>query len=65
MKEKLMLDPKGGQKGMAPLAFYFDPQKNIQFGYGIVGAEKEADLFRSRDRVLERLIKAGFLSLNS
>ena len=65
LKEKLMLDPKDGQKGMAPLAFYFDPQKNIQFGFGIVGAEQEEDLFRSRDQVLERMERAGFLSLTS
>ena len=60
-----MLDPKDGQKGIAPLAFYYDPQKNIQFGYGLVGAEHESDLFRSKDQVMERLEKAGFLSLNS
>ena len=65
LKEKLMLDPKDGQKGIAPLAFYYDPHKHIQFGYGIVGAEHEADLFRSKDQVLERLEKAGFLSRNS
>ena len=65
LKEKLMLDPKDGQKGIAPLAFYYDPQKNIQFGYGIFGAEKEADLFRSRDQVLERMERAGFLSVTS
>jgi len=65
LKEKLMLDPKGGQQGIAPLAFYYDPQKKIHYGYGIVGAEQEADLFRSKDQVLDRLEKAGFLSRSS
>jgi len=65
MKEKLMLDPKDGQRGIAPLALIYDPHKHIHYGYGIVGAEHEADLFRSRDHVLERLEKAGFFSTSS
>jgi len=65
LKEKLMLDPKEGQSGIAPLAFYYDLQKNIQFGYALVGAVDEADLFRSKDQVIERLERAGFLSLHS
>jgi len=64
VKEKLMLNPKDGQKGIAPLALLDDPQKNIHFGYALVGGEQEADLFRSKDQVLERLEKAGFLSRN-
>ena len=64
LKEKLMLDPKDGRKGIAPLALIYDPQKNIHYGYGIVGAEQEEDLFRSKDQVLDRLEKAGFLSRN-
>jgi hypothetical protein len=64
LKEKLMLDPKDGQSGIAPLALIYDPQKKIHYGYGIVGAEQEADLFRSKDQVLDRLEKAGFLSRN-
>jgi hypothetical protein len=64
LKEKLMLHPKDGQKGIAPLALIHDPQKNIYCGYAIVGAEHETDLFRSKDQVLERLERAGFLSSN-
>ena len=65
LKEKLMLNPKDGQKGIAPLALIHDPQKNIHYGYGIVGAEQEEELFPSKDKVLERLEKAGFLSRSS
>ncbi len=65
VKDKLMLDPKEGQSGIAPYALIHDPHKNIHCGYALVGAEHEADLFRSKDRVLERLEKAGFLSRNS
>jgi hypothetical protein len=65
MKEKLMLNPMDGQRGIAPLALIYDPHKNIHYGYAIVGAEHEADLFRSKDQVLERLEKAGFLSSSS
>ena len=65
LKEKLMLDPKDGQRGIAPLALIHDPHKNIHYGYALVGAEHEADLFRSKDHVLERLEKAGFLSRSS
>jgi hypothetical protein len=64
LKEKLMLNPKVGQKGIAPLALIYDPHKNIHFGYAIVGGEQEADLFRSKDQVQDRLEKAGFLSRN-
>jgi hypothetical protein len=64
LKEKLMLHQKDGQKGIAPLALIHDPQKNIHYGYALVGAEQEADLFPLKDHVLERLEKAGFLSLN-
>lgn len=62
VKEKLMLNPKDGQKGMAPLALIHDPQKNIHYGYVIVGAEQEEELLPSKDKVLKRLEKAGFLS---
>ncbi len=62
LKEKLMLNPKEGQKGIAPLALIHDPQKKIHCGYVIVGAEQEAELFSVKDTVLERLEKAGFLS---
>jgi hypothetical protein len=65
MKEKLMLNPRDGQKGIAPLAFIHDPQKNIHYGYGIVGAEQEEELLPTKDKVLERLEKAGFLSGSS
>jgi hypothetical protein len=65
LKEKLMLDPKDGQSGIAPLALIHDPHKHIHYGYGIVGAEHEADLFRSKDQVMERLEKAGFLISSS
>jgi len=65
LKEKLMLDPKDGQRGIAPLALIHDPHKHIHYGYALVGAEHEADLFRTKDRVLERLEKAGFLSTSS
>jgi len=65
MKEKLMLNPGDGQKGIAPLAFIYDPQKNIHYGYGIVGAEQEEELLPTKDKVLERLEKAGFLSSSS
>jgi hypothetical protein len=62
LKEKLMLHPRDGQKGIAPLAFIHDPQKNIHYGYALVGAEQEAELLPLKDQVLERLEKAGFLS---
>jgi hypothetical protein len=65
MKEKLMLNPGDGQKGIAPLAFIHDPQKKIHYGYGIVGAEQEEELLPTKDKVLERLEKAGFLSSSS
>ncbi len=65
LKEKLMLDPKEGQKGIAPLALIHDPHKHIHYGYALIGAEDEAGLFRSKDHVLERLEKAGFISRNS
>lgn len=65
LKEKLMLHPEDGQRGIAPLAFIYDPLRNIQLGYGIVGGENEEELFRSRDQVLERLEKADFLSTNA
>ena len=65
LKEKLMLDPKYGRKGIAPLALIHDPHKHIHYGYALVGAEHEADLFRSKDHVLERLEKAGFLYRSS
>ena len=65
VKDKLMLDPNEGQSGIAPYALIHDQHKNIHCGYALVGAEHEADLFRSKDRVLERLEKAGFLSSNS
>ncbi len=65
MKEKLMLHPKNGQCGIAPLALIHDPQKNIHYGYVISGAEREADLLRTKDHVLERLEKAGLLSSSS
>ena len=61
LKEKLMLNPKDGQKGIAPLALIHDPQKNIHYGYTLVGAEQEAELLPVQDQVLERLEKAGFL----
>src|SRR5437764_8591731 len=62
LKEKLMFHPKDGQKGIAPLALIHDTQKNIHYGYALVGAEKEAELLPLKDHVLERLEKAGFLS---
>jgi hypothetical protein len=62
VKEKLMLNPKEGQKGIAPLALMRNPQKHIHYGYGLVGAEREVDLLPAREQVLERLEKAGFLS---
>ncbi len=65
LKEKLMLDPKDGQRGIAPLALIYDPHKHIHYGYALVGAEHEADLFRTKDHVQERLEKAGFLSTSS
>ncbi len=65
LKEKLMLNPKDGQKGIAPLALIHDPQKKIHYGYCIVGAEQEEELFPLKDTVLERLEKAGFLSRRS
>ena len=65
LKEKLMLDPKGGQKGIAPLALMYDPHKHIHYGSALVGAEQEAELFLLKDQVLERLEKAGFLSMSS
>jgi hypothetical protein len=65
IKEKLMLHSKDGLKGIVPLALIYDPRKNIRYGYAIVGAENEADLFRSKDQVMNRLEKAGFLSMSS
>jgi hypothetical protein len=65
LKEKLMLHPKDGQRGIAPLALIHDPHKNIHYGYGIIGAEHEAELFPTKEKVLERLEKAGFLSSSS
>jgi hypothetical protein len=65
LKEKLMLNPKDGQKGIAPLALIHDPHKNIHYGYTLVGAEQETDLLLVQDEVLERLEKAGFLSRSS
>jgi hypothetical protein len=62
LKEKLMLDPKKGQSGIAPLALIYDPHRHIHYGSALVGAEREADLFRSKDLVLERLETAGFIS---
>jgi hypothetical protein len=64
LKEKLMLHPKDGQKGIAPLALIHDPQKNIHYGYALVGAEQEAEMLPLKDQVLERLEKAGFISRN-
>jgi hypothetical protein len=61
LKEKLMLHPSDGQKGIAPLALIHDPQKNIHYGYALAGAEQEADLLPLKDHVLDRLEKAGFL----
>ena len=65
LKEKLMFRPQDGQKGIAPLALIHDPHKNIHTGYAIAGGEHEAEMFRSKDQVLERLEKAGFLSRSS
>jgi hypothetical protein len=65
LKEKLMLNPKEGQSGIAPLALMYDPHRQIQYGSALVGAESEADLFRAKDHVLERLEKAGFISRKS
>jgi len=65
LKEKLMLDPKEGQSGIAPLALIYDQQRQIYYGYALVGASHEADLFRAKDHVLERLDKAGFISRNT
>ena len=62
VKEKLMLNPKEGQKGLAPLALMHDPHNKIHYGYGLFGAEREEDLGPSKEQVLERLAKAGFLS---
>ena len=60
-----MLDPKGGQQGIAPLALIYDPHKHIHYGSALVGAEQEAELFLLKDQVLNRLEKAGFLSRSS
>jgi hypothetical protein len=62
LKEKLMLDPKQGRSGIAPLTLLYDPRRRIHYGTALVGAEREADLFRVKDLVLERLEKAGFIS---
>jgi hypothetical protein len=64
VKEKLMLDPKAGQEGIVPLALLHDPRKNIHYGYALIGAEREADLLTAREHVLERLAKAGLLTIN-
>ncbi len=50
---------------MAPLALIHDPNKHIHYGYVLFGAEDEADLLRTKDHVLERLGKAGFISRKS
>ncbi len=65
LKEKLMLDPREGQSGIAPLALLYDPHRQIHYGSALVGAKREADLFRVKDLVLERLEKAGFISRQS
>lgn len=65
VKEKLMLNPKDGQQGIIPLALLHDPHKKIDFGYGLVGAEREEDLVPTREKVLERLEQVGFLSRRS
>ena len=65
MKEKLMLQPENGQKGIAPLALIYDPHKHIQYGYAIIGAEHEAELLPLQHQVLERLEKTGFISGNN
>jgi hypothetical protein len=62
LKEKLMLDPKEGQSGIAPLALIYDHHRHIHYGSALFGAEHEAELFRAKDRVLERLETAGFIS---
>ena len=55
LKEKLMFDPKEGQCGLTPLALMYDPHRQIHYGSALVGAVREADLFRAKDIVLERL----------
>ncbi|HXX77571.1 MAG TPA: hypothetical protein VEI53_03705 [Ktedonobacteraceae bacterium] len=65
LKEKLLLDPKEGQSGLTPLALMYDPHRQIDYGSALVGAEREAGLFRAKDHVLERLEKAGFISRKS
>jgi hypothetical protein len=62
LKEKLLLRPEAGQSGIAPLTLIHDTRKDIHLGFAIAGAENETDLFRVKDRALEKLAKAGFLA---
>jgi hypothetical protein len=62
LKERLMLRPGEGKSGIAPLTLIHDTHKDIHLGFALVGAENEDDLFRVKDRAVERLAKAGFLS---
>ncbi len=62
LKERLMLRPEEGQSGIAPLTLIHDTHKDIHLGFAIAGAENEADLFRVKDRAMEKLTKEGFLS---
>ncbi len=62
LKEKLMLQPRDGHKGIVPLALMYDPHKHIHYGSILIGAEHETELSPLKDQVLERLEKAGFLA---
>ena len=61
----MMLHPRDGHKGIAPLELMYDPYKHIHHGYILIGAEHETELSPLKDSVLERLARAGFLSKGS